>query len=151
MFRRKWSASADRDRSRATAALCQDGHEGAAGLYTADDIQTSDPPPSSQARRTVALERSPGGSIAAVWAAIWATIISTPAEVATRICRSFALLAQLVEHFHGKEGVAGSSPAEGFENRAAARFSCFRSGSDDHFHRQGKGSRVRVRQAAFAA
>ena len=30
-----------------------------------------------------------------------------------RICRSFALLAQLVEHFHGKEGVAGSSPAEG--------------------------------------
>jgi hypothetical protein len=25
-----------------------------------------------------------------------------------------ALLAQLVEHFHGKEGVAGSSPAEGF-------------------------------------
>jgi hypothetical protein len=31
-----------------------------------------------------------------------------------RICRSFALLAQLVEHFHGKEGVAGSSPAEGF-------------------------------------
>ena len=24
-----------------------------------------------------------------------------------------ALLAQLVEHFHGKEGVAGSSPAEG--------------------------------------
>ena len=30
-----------------------------------------------------------------------------------RICRLFALLAQLVEHFHGKEGVAGSSPAEG--------------------------------------
>src|SRR3954452_18458738 len=29
------------------------------------------------------------------------------------ICRFFALLAQLVEHFHGKEGVAGSSPAEG--------------------------------------
>ncbi len=26
-----------------------------------------------------------------------------------------ALLAQLVEHFHGKEGVAGSSPAEGFD------------------------------------
>src|SRR5215212_8446340 len=31
-----------------------------------------------------------------------------------RVCGSFALLAQLVEHFHGKEGVAGSSPAEGF-------------------------------------
>src|SRR3954447_15737835 len=31
-----------------------------------------------------------------------------------RSCRHFALLAQLVEHFHGKEGVAGSSPAEGF-------------------------------------
>jgi hypothetical protein len=25
-----------------------------------------------------------------------------------------ALLAQLVEHFHGKEGVNGSSPLEGF-------------------------------------
>jgi hypothetical protein len=25
-----------------------------------------------------------------------------------------ALLAQLVEHFHGKEGVDGSSPSEGF-------------------------------------
>jgi hypothetical protein len=25
-----------------------------------------------------------------------------------------ALLAQLVEHFHGKEGVIGSSPIEGF-------------------------------------
>src|SRR3954451_10995217 len=25
-----------------------------------------------------------------------------------------ALLAQLVEHFHGKEGVSGSSPEEGF-------------------------------------
>src|SRR5439155_14170948 len=36
-----------------------------------------------------------------------------PAVGAMRICRSFALLAQLVEHFHGKEGVAGSSPAEG--------------------------------------
>ena len=29
--------------------------------------------------------------------------------------RRHALLAQLVEHFHGKEGVAGSSPAEGFQ------------------------------------
>ena len=60
MFRQKSSASADRDRSRATAALCQDGHEGAAGLYTADDIQTSDPPPLSQARRTVAMETFAG-------------------------------------------------------------------------------------------
>jgi hypothetical protein len=34
---------------------------------------------------------------------------------------------------HGKEGVAGSSPAEGFRNRATARFSYSRSGSDDHF------------------
>ncbi len=32
-----------------------------------------------------------------------------------------ALLAQLVEHFHGKEGVAGSSPAEGFRGRSVAR------------------------------
>jgi hypothetical protein len=29
---------------------------------------------------------------------------------------------------HGKEGVAGSSPAEGFRNRAVARFSCLRRG-----------------------
>jgi hypothetical protein len=28
--------------------------------------------------------------------------------------RDLALLAQLVEHFHGKEGVIGSSPIEGF-------------------------------------
>jgi hypothetical protein len=34
---------------------------------------------------------------------------------------------------HGKEGVDGSSPSEGFRNRATARFSCFRSGWDDHF------------------
>jgi hypothetical protein len=47
---------------------------------------------------------------------------------------------------HGKEGVAGSSPAEGFENRAAARFSCFRGGSGDHFQRQGKGSPVRLKR-----
>src|SRR5215211_4948092 len=31
-------------------------------------------------------------------------------------CGTHALLAQLVEHFHGKEGVAGSSPAEGSQN-----------------------------------
>jgi hypothetical protein len=48
----------------------------------------------------------------------------------------------LVEHFHGKEGVAGSSPAEGFRNRGTARFSCFRTGSDDHFHGQRKWSLV---------
>ncbi len=34
---------------------------------------------------------------------------------------------------HGKEGVAGSSPAESFRNRAAARSSCSRRGSGDHF------------------
>src|SRR5215216_2303431 len=38
-----------------------------------------------------------------------------------RICRSFALLAQLVEHFHGKEGVDGSSPSEGSHETAANR------------------------------
>src|SRR4051794_25120274 len=31
-----------------------------------------------------------------------------------RFAGIFALLAQLVEHFHGKEGVDGSSPSEGF-------------------------------------
>src|SRR3954447_14173072 len=35
------------------------------------------------------------------------------APVAGRI-GAFALLAQLVEHLHGKEGVDGSSPSEGF-------------------------------------
>jgi hypothetical protein len=44
---------------------------------------------------------------------------------------------------HGKEGVAGSSPAEGSRNRAIARFSYFRSGSGDHFLSQRKGSPVR--------
>src|SRR3954452_3949093 len=38
-------------------------------------------------------------------------------------CVPHALLAQLVEHFHGKEGVAGSSPAEGSsESPAQAGF-----------------------------
>jgi hypothetical protein len=37
---------------------------------------------------------------------------------------SYALLAQLVEHFHGKEGVAGSSPAEGSHETAANRRFC---------------------------
>jgi hypothetical protein len=32
-----------------------------------------------------------------------------------------ALLAQLVEHLHGKEGVDGSSPSEGFTERSAKR------------------------------
>ncbi len=32
-----------------------------------------------------------------------------------------ALLAQLVEHFHGKEGVTGSSPVEGFLQIRASR------------------------------
>ena len=43
---------------------------------------------------------------------------------------------------HGKEGVAGSSPAEGFGNRATARFSYARSGSGDHFQGQRKWSPV---------
>jgi hypothetical protein len=43
---------------------------------------------------------------------------------------------------HGKEGVAGSSPAEGFRNRATARFPYFRSGTGDHFLAQRKGSSV---------
>ena len=32
-----------------------------------------------------------------------------------------ALLAQLVEHLHGKEGVSGSSPEEGFAQRVGFR------------------------------
>jgi hypothetical protein len=34
---------------------------------------------------------------------------------ATATIRRLALLAQLVEHLHGKEGVDGSSPSEGFK------------------------------------
>ena len=34
-----------------------------------------------------------------------------------------ALLAQLVEHFHGKEGVVGSSPTEGLSPTEGSRFS----------------------------
>jgi hypothetical protein len=33
-----------------------------------------------------------------------------------------ALLAQLVEHLHGKEGVSGSSPEEGFAKRLQRTF-----------------------------
>ena len=35
-----------------------------------------------------------------------------------------ALLAQLVEHLHGKEGVDGSSPSEGFEEFLLINFFC---------------------------
>jgi hypothetical protein len=41
-------------------------------------------------------------------AGIWADDIS--------LIWRLALLAQLVEHLHGKEGVNGSSPSEGFAN-----------------------------------
>jgi hypothetical protein len=34
-----------------------------------------------------------------------------------------ALLAQLVEHLHGKEGVDGSSPSEGLQNPRSRGFS----------------------------
>jgi hypothetical protein len=39
--------------------------------------------------------------------------VASGADARRGFAVSFALLAQLVEHFHGKEGVAGSSPAEG--------------------------------------
>jgi hypothetical protein len=37
---------------------------------------------------------------------------------------------------HGKEGVDGSSPSEGFASGATARSSCFRSGTADPFRRE---------------
>jgi hypothetical protein len=40
-----------------------------------------------------------------------------------------ALLAQLVEHFHGKEGVVGSSPTEGLSKRPLSGRFAFRAGS----------------------
>jgi hypothetical protein len=36
-----------------------------------------------------------------------------PAAMAMRICRSFAAVAQLVEHFTRNEGVSGSNPLGG--------------------------------------
>jgi hypothetical protein len=52
---------------------------------------------------------------------------------------------------HGTEGVAGSSPAEGFRNRAAARFSSFWIGSADPFRvlldEKGSGAAVSARCA----
>src|SRR5690242_17145654 len=44
-------------------------------------------------------------------------LLCTPARLRRRRVATLpgpALLAQLVEHFHGKEGVDGSSPSEGF-------------------------------------
>jgi hypothetical protein len=43
-----------------------------------------------------------------------------------------ALLAQLVEHFHGKEGVVGSSPTEGLQKMPAN--GQFLVGCDDRTH-----------------
>jgi hypothetical protein len=48
----------------------------------------------------------------------------------------------------GKEGVAGSSPAEGFGNRAMARFSRFRSGLGDAFRVQRRGQSLPSASAA---
>jgi hypothetical protein len=50
----------------------------------------------------------------------------------------------------GKEGVAGSSPAEGFGNRARARCSFYWSGSGDHFQAQGRGRRFESRRGSPA-
>ena len=44
------------------------------------------------------------------------------AASAMRICRSFAAVAQLVEHFTRNEGVSGSSPLGGLGTRG--RFPC---------------------------
>ena len=46
-----------------------------------------------------------------------------------------ALLAQLVEHLHGKEGVDGSSPSEGFSDSPANH--AFRSGSSLNVQQSG--------------
>ena len=46
-----------------------------------------------------------------------------------------ALLAQLVEHLHGKEGVSGSSPEEGFLSKLvpASSYAKVRASEDDSF------------------
>jgi hypothetical protein len=38
--------------------------------------------------------------------------------------RAVALLAQLVEHLHGKEGASGSSPEEGLKGLQISNFCC---------------------------
>ena len=43
----------------------------------------------------------------------------SPDTISAAAIGCFALLAQLVEHLHGKEGVDGSSPSEGFEKSPA--------------------------------
>jgi hypothetical protein len=52
-----------------------------------------------------------------------------------RLCRENDQVADSTPDLraHGKEGVAGSSPAEGFRNRATVRFSSFWIGSADPF------------------
>jgi hypothetical protein len=50
---------------------------------------------------------------------------------------------------HGKERVAGSSPAEGFDNCTTARFSCFRSVLSDRFLGERKGSPVQVQRTVL--
>src|SRR5947208_3346817 len=49
-----------------------------------------------------------------------------PDGTSSRYAAGSALLAQLVEHFHGKEGVVGSSPTEGSEK--APQMADFREG-----------------------
>src|SRR3954468_15402939 len=44
-----------------------------------------------------------------------------PAQKTAATIARPALLAQLVEHLHGKEGVSGSSPEEGFSKGSAPR------------------------------
>ena len=62
-----------------------------------------------------------------------------------------ALLAQLVEHFHGKEGVIGSSPIEGFGKSLVftGRSYCVAKLGRRHFRTVG-GDPIRTRRPGFS-
>ena len=69
-----------------------------------------------------ALHRPRRDLIAGVAPAWWTVSLNVPRPFIRRgYNRRPALLAQLVEHLHGKEGVDGSSPSEGFRKRPAYR------------------------------
>jgi hypothetical protein len=102
----------------------------------------SNPPP-CMARGNPEFPREPPPYVCARIGRSWPAAGRSPAPATTSThgttfgqgyTLAFALLAQSVEHLHGKEGVDGSSPSEGFNKSPAngpivlpvmARFRCF--------------------------
>ena len=95
---------------------------------------------------------TPGHPVGNAGADRCVTLLATAVSPFRGLCRSSAAGARCGcwPDCHGKEGVAGSSPAEGFGNRATVRFSHFQSGSGDHFQDERKGRRCGSNEAASA-